>query len=65
MAENDFKNKTAVKQTETKYSKSRLMASNAYKKHKDLLSVLLEDNKSYTREDVNTLIDGYLKKGVK
>lgn len=59
-------NKTEqTKQTEQKYSKARLMASEAYKKHRDLIGVILEDNKSYTREEVNKKIDGYLKKEVK
>lgn len=64
MAENDVKTKAIAKQTEQKYSKARLMASEAYKKHRDLLSVLLEDDKQYTRAEANKLIDGYLKKEV-
>lgn len=57
--------KTVSKQTTEKYTKSRFLSSGAYKKHKDLLNVILEDTKSYTREEVNKLIDGYLKKEVK
>lgn len=52
MAENDVKTKVVSKQTEQKYSKARLMASEAYKKHRDLIGVILEENKSYTREEV-------------
>lgn len=57
--------KRGIKQTTAKYSKSRIMASEAYKKHRDLLSVILEDKKEYTREEVTKMIDGYLKRGVK
>lgn len=65
MAENEVKNKKIEKQTATKYTKARLMASEAYKAYRDLLSVLLKDNESYTREEVSRLIDEYLKRGVR
>lgn len=58
-------NKAETKQITQKYSKSRIMASENYKNYRDLLNVLLDDKKQYTREEISKLIDGYLKKGVK
>lgn len=57
--------KTVLKKPAERYSKERILLSDSYKKNKDLLKVLLEDGKSYTKQEINKLIDGYLKKGVK
>ena len=47
--------------TNLTYSKRQFLNSEKYKKHRDLLSVLLDDNKFYLKSDVNELIDNYLK----
>lgn len=59
--------KTAVNtpiSNENKYTKNRILTSETYKNKRDLLNVLLDDNKEYTKADVNKLIDGYLKRRV-
>lgn len=56
--------KTVQKPTE-KYSKTRILSSDTYKRHRDLLKVLLADGKSYTKQEIKNLIDGYLKRRVK
>lgn len=47
------------------YSKRQFLSSEKYKKYRDLLSVLLEDNSFYGKLEVNKLIDDYLKRSVK
>ena len=57
--------KTETKQkSEERYSKERILASSLYKKHRDLLNTLLENNKSYTKNDVNEIINSWLKRRV-
>ncbi len=51
--------------SEPSYTKQSFLKSEKYKDKKDLISVLLDDNKSYTKTDVNRLIDSYLKRRVK
>lgn len=46
------------------FSKADLLASEKYKKYKDLLNVLLDNDKSYTVKEVYKIINNYLKKGV-
>lgn len=60
----DTKTDKAAK-SEPFYTKQSFLKSKNYKDKKDLISVLLDDNKSYTKDDVNKLIDGYLKRRVK
>ena len=43
------------------YTKEKLLASQRYKPRRDLLNALLTDGESYTREQADKLIDGYLK----
>lgn len=50
---------------EPSYTKQSFLKSEKYKDKKDLISVLLNDNKSHTKTDVNRLIDSYLKRRVK
>ena len=47
------------------YTKSRIIASKTYKYKKDLVSALLDDNKKYTKAEVDKLIKDYLSRGVK
>lgn len=43
------------------YSKAQLMASQRYAARRDLLAALLEEDKTYTHNQVETLVNGYLK----
>lgn len=45
----------------TKYTKTRLMTSESYKAHRDLLSVILSDDMEYTKAEVDKAIDDYMK----
>ena len=47
------------------YSKEQLAASRKYATRRDLIGVLLEDGKSYTFDEVDTLIENYMKGEVK
>ena len=47
------------------YTKNQFLKSGEYKKYKDLLNVLLADNKFYGKSEVNKMIDDYLKGKVK
>lgn len=57
--------KTVSQKPAERYNKERILASGAYKKNRDLLNVLLENDKSYTKQEINKLIEGYLKREVK
>ncbi len=50
------------KKTEKTYFKSAYLKSKKYKGKKDLINTLLSDNESYTENQVNKLIDNYLKR---
>lgn len=66
MTENSAETKeNAVETTEMSFSKQAFVLSKTYKPHRDLLRVLLEDGKVYTKPEVNKMIDGYLKRSVK
>lgn len=49
---------------EKKYSKEQILLSKAYANRKDILNVILED-KEYTTEAVDKLLENFLKKEVK
>lgn len=51
-------------QTEQMFTKDAIIKSLKYKQYKDLLNAILQDKK-YTLKQVDTLLNGYLKKGVK
>lgn len=44
-----------------KFTKEQICSSRTYAQHGDLLSVLLEDGKEYTLQQVNKILTGYLK----
>ena len=48
-----------------RYTKTSLLMSKKYLKYKDLLKVLLDEKIKYTFEEVDKIIDNYLKKEVK
>lgn len=50
------------------FPKSKLLTLDCFANRRDLLSVLLEDGKEYTKDQVNDLIEAFMnpkKKGVK
>lgn len=47
------------------FSKEQILASAKYSNRRDLLTVLLEDGKSYTTEQVEQVMNDWFKKGVK
>lgn len=53
-----------VVKEETKYSKKQLVSSKKYASNRDLLQVLLEDNKSYTFKEVESKINEFKKRRV-
>lgn len=48
-----------------KFTKSQILKSARYSARKDALSVLLEEDKLYSHEDVAKILDKFLKKKVK
>lgn len=60
MAENKI---TAEK--ETAFTKQQIINSKKYLDRKDVLNVLLKDDKSYTIKEVNKLINDFMKKEVR
>ena len=56
--------KVKVKVEVQKYSKEQILLSKAYANRKDILNVILED-KEYTTEAVDKLLENFLKKEVK
>ena len=63
------KNQTAPvvveKKTEPTYTKDQVAASKRYANRRDLVSVLLEDGKAYTLDEVDALINKFMKGAVK
>ena len=57
-------NKNLTNQEST-YSKEQVLKSKKYKNRKDVLNVVLKDDKVYTLKEVDKLIDGFMKKEVK
>jgi hypothetical protein len=47
------------------FSKKQIISSKRYKDNKDLINVLLNDNEMYSFEDVDSLINKFLKGEVK
>lgn len=50
---------------EKRYTKRQLLASEKFRARRDLLSVLLSGEKTYTAGEVDALADNYLKGKVK
>ena len=50
---------------ETSFAKSQLLKSKRYIHQTDVLNMILEEGKSYTIKEVDTLIDGFMMKEVK
>ena len=51
----------ADEHAETMFSKSQLVRCGKYHNRKDLVDALLDDGKKYTMEQVDKMIDGFMK----
>lgn len=58
---NDAENEVRV----VAFTKEQLLSAKKYSNRKDILGVLLEDGKEYTIEQVDTLMDKFMKGKVK
>ncbi|WP_413778132.1 hypothetical protein [Caproicibacterium sp. XB1] len=47
--------------TAVAFTKEQLLAAKTYESRRDLLAALLQDGQSYTHEQVQSLLDNYLK----
>lgn len=56
---------TPVLEEKPKFSKRAFLKSEYYRKKQDLLNALLDDDKMYTTDEVDSLIDNFLKGKVK
>lgn len=65
MSKEKIEKKEAIKTTESKYSKEQLLKSKRYSNRKDLLGVLLDDEKEYSFTEVDAEIEKFMKRGVK
>jgi hypothetical protein len=54
-----------VEKEKITFAKEQLLDSKKYSHRKDILQVLLKDNQQYTFEQVDNLINGFLKRKVK
>lgn len=52
-------------ETESKYSKEQILSSARYANRHDILNALLTDGKEYTIAEVDSIMDGWFKKGAK
>lgn len=57
--------KKTAETTATVHSKAQLLASQKYAGRQDVLNVLLDENKTYTTEQVDKLIDKFMKGAVR
>lgn len=52
-----------VTETVEIFTKEQFLKSNTYIKYRDLLTAVLDSKKTYTKEQVNNIINKYYKKG--
>lgn len=57
------RNETKEAVTGAKYTKEQFLKSNTYRQYKDLLNGVLDDKKTYTKEQVNDIINKFYRKG--
>lgn len=57
--------KVQAMEVEKKFSKEQIVSSDKYCKYRDLVNALLDDEKKYTFETVDNLIEKYMKGQVK
>lgn len=58
-------NKKVEMKQEKVFTKAQILASKVYKNRRDVLGVILADDKSYTLEEVQNLLDKFMKGKVK
>ena len=64
-SEKTFKSKEKTDEKVLSFSKQAFLSSKGYKPHRDLIEALLENGRSYTKSEVNKMLDDYLKGKVK
>jgi len=57
--------KVNEKDETTKFYKKQLVASNKYSRYKDLLNAVLKDDSTYSIDEVDELIENFMKGKVK
>ena len=57
--------KKTVKNTESKFTKEQIVNSKKYIEDSDIVRALLEDNKTYTIKEVDSIIEKFRKGKVK
>ena len=65
MANTEKTSEPAKVKVETKYTKAQLIGSKRYVNRRDALNVVLKDDGLYTFAHVETLLDKFMKTGVK
>ena len=50
-----------IKQEVVSYTKEQILASNKYKNRRDAVGVVLADGKSYTLDQVDSLLEKFMK----
>lgn len=53
--------KKTVEKTESKFTKEQIVASRKYSENSDIVKALLEDDKKYTLEEVDSIIEKFKK----
>ncbi len=58
------KKENETKKEDVKFTKEQILKSKKFKNRVDLIRVILQDNKSYTLEEVQKEIDKFMKRRV-
>ena len=58
------KKENETKKEDVKFTKDQIIKSKKFKNRVDLIKVILQDNKSYTLEEVQKEIDKFMKRRV-
>lgn len=58
------KKENETKKEDVKFTKEQILKSKKFKNRVDLIRVILQDNKSYTLEEVEKEIDKFMKRRV-
>ena len=53
--------KEVKEQKETVYTKEQFVTSNSYKDYKEVLQAVLKEDKEYTKTEVETIIEQFMK----
>lgn len=55
------KENTEIKKEKTLYNKESILKSKKYDKRKDLLNALLKENENYSFEQIDSMVDKFMK----